>query len=384
MSKYGVLLVGGRRTHQEMQAATFAAHPLCRLVAVADEREIPEPRAELNRQFAQASGLPYIPDLDQALSRDDIHIVSSTPEIERRARVAVSCLEAGKHMYLDTQLAGTLEGAEAIVAAAEQAGVRTQMFSSIHADWAQAAKRAVTEGRIGELKAVHAENLFAKGRAGTVPEGTVRHEKERVERFTFIEGKREMYAVGVYSLGLVHWLTGRKVESVFCVTGNYFHAEHARLDIEDFGALALTLEGGVTATAIGGRFGWMSHPGSGQQRLVLIGTEGTLTVDANRPRIELYNDEPDFTPPPVHPQDPMAMWSSTFQDSPAMPKQRWVGLNEGRDRMTEDVAAFIDCIEEGREPEMNARAGASAVEVILAGYASAARGEAVRLPLPRD
>ena len=52
--------------------------------------------------------------------------------------------------------------------------------------------------------------------------------------------------------------------------------------------------------------------------------------------------------------------------------------------MEADVAAFIDCIESGREPEMNATAAAPLVEVILAGYASAARGETVWLPLPRD
>jgi predicted dehydrogenase len=52
--------------------------------------------------------------------------------------------------------------------------------------------------------------------------------------------------------------------------------------------------------------------------------------------------------------------------------------------MYQDVRDFIECVETGRQPEMNVREAAAHVEVILAGYVSAARGEPVSLPLPRD
>ena len=45
---------------------------------------------------------------------------------------------------------------------------------------------------------------------------------------------------------------------------------------------------------------------------------------------------------------------------------------------------FIDCIVEGRESGMNARAAAMLTEILLAGYMSAAEGRVVRLPWPRD
>ena len=384
MSKYGVLLIGGRRTHQEGKAGSFASHPLCHLVAVADERDVPETVLGLNRQLAADFNVPYIADLDEALARDDVHIVSSTPNVERRGRVGVRCLQAGKHVYFDKPLAGTLEDADAIVAAAERAGVRTQMFSLVNVPWVREAKRAIAEGRIGELKAVHVENLFAKGMAGTVPEGTVRREKEYVERFTFVEAKREMFDIGIYVVGFAHWLTGRKTESVFGITGNYIYSEHAGVDVEDFGSMALTMEGGITATLMGGRIGWMSHPDGGPERIVLIGTEGMLTFDHWRPRIEVYNDEPGFTPPPKDPLDPMGMWGATSPEFEPPPKRRWVQLDVDKGLFDNDVAAFVDCIEQGREPEMNAKAAAPLTEVILAGYMSAARGEVVKLPLPRS
>ena len=266
MSEYGVLLIGGKRTHQEAHGPIFANHPRCGLVGVAAEPDEPDFRKGSGRELAEQLGVPYFADLDAALARDDVHVVSSTPHVERRGDVLVRCIEAGKHVYMDKPLAGSLEAIDAIVRAASRADVKTQMFSQNRASWVQEVRQAVEDGAVGEVVSVHAENIFAKGRAGSVLPGTVRREKSPVERYTFVGAKREMFDVGVYSLALIHMLTGRTVESVFALTGNYFFADHAAVDVEDFGAMALRLEGGVTATAVGGRFGWSSHPKSGPQR----------------------------------------------------------------------------------------------------------------------
>lgn len=382
MSKYGVLLVGAKRTHQMSHAGVFGADPNCRLVAVASEQGDPEGRAALYQELADDLGIPYIPDLDEALARDDVDIVSATPMVERRGLVAEKCLDAGKHVYLDKPLAGSVKDLDIIVAAAERNDVRAQMFTLNLGGWVQEARCAVAEGRIGELRAIHAENVFSKGRAGSVPKGTVRSESEATGRFTHLEAKREMFDVGIYGLGFIHAVTGLKIESVYAHTGNYFFAEHLGAGVEDFGAMAMRLEGGVTATVIAGRFGWMSHPQSGPQKVVVVGSERTLTFDAFRPRIELYNNEPDFVQPAVDPYDPMGMWGASHEAYSPMPKRRWVAM-PGPNTMALDVAAFIDCIEEGQEPAVNTRVAASLTEVILGAYVSAARGEEVRLPLPR-
>ena len=108
-------------------------------MAVADEESVPDKRHELNRQLADDYAVPYIPDLEEALAREDIDIVSSCADVERRGRVAVRCTEAGKHLYLDKPLAGTLEDIDAIVAAVDKAGVKAQMYTSIFSPFAQAA-----------------------------------------------------------------------------------------------------------------------------------------------------------------------------------------------------------------------------------------------------
>ena len=198
MSKLGVLLIGGKRSHQENHAHVFSEHPCCQLVAVADEPDAPKLRHDLNQELADDHGIPYIRNVDEALARPDIHIVSMCARIERRGVVAVKCAEAGKHVYLDKPMCGSVEAADAIVDAMDKAGVVNQMYSMVRSSWVQRARHAIESGAIGTLRAIHCEEMFAKGPAGTVPEDVVRQEKERHTDFTFPESKREMFDIGVY------------------------------------------------------------------------------------------------------------------------------------------------------------------------------------------
>ena len=371
--KFGVLLLGGLRTHQENYAQGFAADSRCRLIAVSDEPDAPPERINLNRGLAEGLGIPYLPNLGEALARDDVHIVSVCVETERRGRVAVQCAQAGKHLYLDKPLALTVEDAQAIVGAIKSASVRSQMFSNVYSRWAGAARRALENDEIGELRAIHCDILFGKGNAGTAPVGHKRSEKPTVERYTFVEAKREMFDLGVYAVTMVNWLSQKPVKTVFGTTANYFFKEHLSCGIEDLGALVLTLDGGVTATISGGRIGWMSR---GVQYLHLVGTRGVLTFDAWQPRLEIFADEPAFQPPPPPPADPMSMWRSTQVKS--LPKRPWVPF-AGERTQHYDAGAFVDCIEAGIESEMNAELAAQSIAVITAGYRSAAIGQVIAL-----
>ena len=150
-------------------------------------------------------------------------------------------------------------------------------------------------------------------------------------------------------------------------------------DIEDFGTLMLTLEDDIIATITGGRMGWMSHPQGGIQKLHLVGTHDTLTLDASLPHLKVFADEPAFQPPRPHPLDPMGMWRSTQIESGLPPKRLWISASDEGNAQNLEVQAFVDCIEKGIESEMNAEMAAQSVAVITAGYQSAASGEVIQL-----
>ena len=145
---FGVLLVSGRLTHQENYALNLRADPRCTLVGLSDELDVSPERAFLNKQYAEDLGIHYWPDLDEALARDDVHIVSICAEPERRGRIVARCADAGKHVYIDKPMTPFLAHADAAVAAVERAGVRSQMFSSNHQAWVQ---RRVPSRRVGRV-----------------------------------------------------------------------------------------------------------------------------------------------------------------------------------------------------------------------------------------
>ena len=379
---YGLLLVAGDYTHQPNYAEELTADKRCRLVGLTDEEGVPARRKKLNEQLAARLGIPMLPDLDAALRRDDVDIVSICAEPSRRGRIIVKAAEAGKHLYLDKPLAGSLQDADAIGAAIRKAGVVSHMFSHVHTPWGARAKEIVTSGMIGDLTAVHFDLSFAKGPAGTADLKRPRRETPVPKRYELKDSKRELSNVGVYPLVILAWLLDRRVRGVSASTGNYFFAEHQRDGLEDFGQALLEVEGGVTATISVGRIGWRSHPSYGLNRISLIGSKGTASVAPHRPRVEVWADVEPWTSPERNPEDPMGMWKqppgSRFT---RRPKHAWVtppavGGNT-------DAAFFLDCIEKGRESDVSAALAAHVTEILLAAYRSAATGNVIKLPLPR-
>ena len=175
--------------------------------------------------------------------------------------------------------------------------------------------------------------------------------------------------------GLCLWLADAEPVQVFGVTGNYFFEQHANNDTEDFGAVTMQLENGIVATGTGGRIGWNSHPAGGQHRITVVGELGTERFDAWEPRLEIYSNAGYAVLPDPHPDDPMGMWRST-QKAAGMPrKTTYSPMADETSWYQDDVAAFLDCLEEGREPAMTAARAVGPSRVISAAYRSAASGK---------
>jgi len=378
---YGVLLVAGGFTHQEMYAPGFFEDKRCRLIGLVDADDISPRRQKLNAQLAESLNIPLLPSLDKALARPDVQITSVCAEPDRRAPLTIRCAEAGKHVYLDKPLATSMAEAERIVAALHRGQAVHQMFSLVHTDFGSRTKALVDSGALGELTAIHCDAFFAKGMAGTAKLGKPRVETARpsANNFETIDSKRELHNVGVYSLVQIAWLLRRPIRSVFATTANYFFEEHQKNDMEDFAQLTLEFDGGLLATTNVGRTGWRSHPMSGVNRMVFVGAKGTACIDAFRPRADIWANEDAWPLPRRHAEDPMGFWVSSTKDAGVMPKRAWITPADA----TTDVRYFLDCIEQGRASDVPAELAATALEVILAAYQSAATGQVVALPLGR-
>lgn len=374
---YGVLLVTGGQTHQENYARAFAADSRCRLIGLTDEADIPHRRYALNADLARELEIPLLDDFEAALARDDVHIVSLCCESERRGRLAIQAARAKKHIYLDKPLASNVDDALGVVRAAAENGVRSQVFSMVRTPVVERAFKVIESGRLGDVVGIHCALFFAKGKTGTADLTKPRREKADATKFTFIESKRELECIGVYPLMMLQLLLKARVKSVYATTSNYFFAEHQRHDVEDYACLLIELANGVQGSITVGRTGWMSHPGGGINQIQLIGTKGSATLDAFRPRLEMYCDAPAWQQPnPPHSEDPMGFWSSTQKAAGIKPKTAWQPVDADSQS---DTAYFVDCIEANRESDVSAAVGTHALEVILAGYRSAAEHRPVAI-----
>jgi len=366
-------------TREPIPTVAFAADPRSEIVAVADEAGVSTQRHKWNKAMAARYGVPYIDNLDEALASPNFDLISVCPEIERRGRVILRCAGRGLPLFLDKPLAGTIDELSDIVSVVNASGNPVQMYSFTSTPWARAAKAAVKSGELGDLIGVHAEVMFAKGCAGTAPQGIVRREHESPERFTFTEAKRERFDFGIYPIVLCLWLADSSVKQVRAITANYFFAEHAAANIEDFGVLTIEVENGVVGSAIGGRIGFYSHPKIGPHGVTVSGTGGTKTFSAWDPHIEVFSDEPQPVLPTPHPEDPMSMWRSTQVESGVPRKMGWIAFEDESGWGADEVSSFLDCLDADRSPEVGVDLAAAATEVVLTAYRSAALGEPVQL-----
>ena len=381
---FGVLLVAGDHTHQPQYAQSLASDDRCRLVGLTDEADLTPRRTRLNEQLARRLGVPLLPNLQQALHRDDVHIVSICAEPVRRGRIIVQAAEAGKHLYLDKPLAATLADADAIRKAVRDAGVVSHMWSFVHSDVVARMRPVIQPVRLGELTAFHADLCFAKGPVGTSDLSQRRQETSAPERYELMESKRELSNVGVYPLASLLCVQDKAVRRVCATTGNYFFREHQTNNMEDFGQMLLELEDGTIATISAGRTGWRSLPAGGLNRTTMIGTKQVAVVDAHRPRISVWADVDPWTAPERDPEDPMGMWGGAPKQDRFIPMPRQAWITPPAEDSESDVAWFLDCIESGRSSDVSADVAATATEVLLAAYQSAATGSVVDLPLSRS
>lgn len=373
----GVILITGGLSHQEGYGAAFQADPRCKVLGVTDEPDVDERRRGGNQQLATALKVPYIRDIGEALRRSDVHAVSITTEHHRQGRVSIRAAEAGKHLYVDKPLAGSLDEARKLEAIVREKRLRSQMFTQVTLPPARKARRLLESGQVGELRAIHHDLLFSKGHAADLP---LKERKETAvpppDAFLVPAAKREMFNVAVYSLALFRWITGRKAfRSIHAHTANYFFPGNLDHDMEDFGSMSIEMEGGITATVASGRIGWWSHPGTGHHRIRMFGSRGSTVVDAFAGHGEITSDRQKYwSVPPPNPGDPMAFWASSDQRKTGAPE--WFVPPPP---VKSDQSFFLDCIEKNKEAGVTVADGVRILECLFAAYRSAAEHRVVTL-----
>ncbi len=256
----------------------IGAEPRATLAAIFDP-------SDAARALAESIGVPWHPTLDLDAVRPD-GVVIATPNA-LHAGQGLRAVTAGVPILMEKPIADTLAGAQALVHAAEAAGVPILVgHHRRHSPAAAAARALVQSGVLGRIVAVHGTCLFRKPAS-------------------YFEGAgawRAQTGGGLVLINLVHVLDDLRalcgeIATVQAMTGTHARG-HAT---EDTAAILLRFESGALATLLASDaavapWSWemtsgenAAYPQTDQNCYWVTGTAGSLAV----PQMEWWRHEGD-------------------------------------------------------------------------------------------
>jgi UDP-N-acetylglucosamine 3-dehydrogenase len=267
-----------------------------------------------------------VADWRDVLARDDVDAVDICAPNALHAALAIAAAEAGKHVLVEKPMATTVDDADAMVSAAEQAGVVLMAAHNLRfaAPYAAAA-RAVADGRIGAVTGVR----VAMGHGG--PEGWTRDAGWFRDRE--LSGGGALIDLGIHVADLLRSVTGDEVEEV-----SAFVRRPTPDAVEESGVVSFVLRGGGQGTLSAG---WNVR-GTADHQLLVHGTDGTLTVERGQAVVRpAGGGEKVVVEPPQPAPDLLADFVAACRDG-ATPV---VGPQDGRQALAIIEAAYRSAAE---------------------------------------
>jgi predicted dehydrogenase len=324
VSRLRVAVIGAGRAGalHGRNLADYAAH--AEVVAVVDER--PDVAAALAGELGAA---PFGA-LDEALDRAPPDaVVIATPTFTHR-ELAVRAAEAGKHVFCEKPMALSIDECDAMIAAAEAAGVVLQIgfMRRFQPEFVEA-RRRIEAGDVGEPMVVKS---LTRG-PGLPPPWA-----------WDLERSNGMLAeVNSHDFDCVRWLVGSDIERVYVETANKKGAARGveSLDFYDNAVVSLRFACGAIGTIDGtcpADYGY-------DARVEVVGSEGLLVIGdlCGQPIVEARDREVGSVTP-LH-----RSWPERFEQG-------------YRDEIRSFVAAALN----GGQPAVTGEDGRHAVRAVLA------------------
>ncbi|MCI0155127.1 Gfo/Idh/MocA family oxidoreductase [Leifsonia shinshuensis] len=301
------------------------------VVADPDGASAPD-EAPRGAELAAELGVRYLETYEEALAWAPDAVIVTAENARHRALVEASAA-VGAHILCEKPLATTVEDAEAMLAAAERAGVTLMTaypvrFAPSFADLLH----RVRSGQLGTVLAVKGTNN------GKLP----------AERAWFtdpaLSGGGALVDHVVHCADLLDELLGEQPSTVHAVANRLLHPESA---VETGGLVTAVYPSGVVATIDCSWSVPQSAPTWGGLTLQVTGTRGSVTIAPFAPHL-----------------------GGQTEDGPV-----WVPLGTDLDGAMLD--AFVDAVRSGRPATPDGRVGLRTLRVVDAARRSAATGEVV-------
>ncbi len=309
--------------------------------------------ADNARAFAAKHGLAVATtSVEELVARPDIHVVCITTPSGAHLEPALTAIRAGKHLIVEKPIEITTERADAMLRAADAAGVKiAPIFQARFGDGARTLKAALDAGRFGRLVLASAYVKWHRGREYyTGWKGTLA-----------LDGGGVLINQAIHGIDLLQWFAGMPAE-VFCRTTRRVY-DH--IEAEDTASATLRFPSGALGSIEACTAGW---PGWGR-RIEIIGENGSARLEDDRlDKWEFRDAQPG--------DDAIRNAKADLTQGGGAGAANAI-THHGHQRQIQNL---IDALHAGRAPAIDGHEARKAVSLIRALYASAASGA---LAVPR-
>ena len=308
-------------------------------------------RRDIAENLAKVYDAPATDGLDDVLSNGDVQaVIISTPHYEH-APVAIAAAKAGKHVLVEKPIARILKEADAMIDAADRAGVKLCVFQVTAAAFdAVKAGELIRGGAIGNVAAVKLHGMACK------PEsywhgGYTGRVKDDWRMSLKTSGGGFLIMNQIHQLGTMVAALDLRPERIYAEYGTFA----TPVEVEDFISFVMRLKGGAifsldgsSAAIGGGSFG--DH---------IYGTKGHIVLG---------------NPMKVHLSEPWGDLKAGEVNELSAPEE----YADPRARMAE---GFARAVLDGGQVPFDGRQGRRALEIVRGAYLSMKRGRPVSFPV---
>ncbi len=327
-------IIGCGRISKNHIDALLLNYNMCKLVSVCD---IIESRAiERKNQYEEKVNeiVNVYSNYKEMLEKENIECVSILTESGYHAKIALDCLNAGKHILIEKPMAMTVEDADKINELAKEKCLKVGVCHQNRFNPPiQKLRRALEEGRFGKIINVTARILWTRDQ-NYYNQAPWRGTKE-------LDGGTLMNQC-IHNIDLLQWMVGSEIERVYCEKDTFLR----NIKMEDFGAMLIRFKNKTIGIVEGSA---CVYPKNLEETLSLFGEKGTVVIGGlavNKIQTWDFADKREY---------------DDIDDSSDVDNV----YGKGHTPLYKD---FIDAVNDNREPYINGQEGRKALNIILTAY----------------
>lgn len=296
---------------------------------------IADPVEERGRKYAEQFNTKYYSDYNELLKQGLDGVIVTSENVNHKEHV-LAAAQAGVHVLCEKPIATKAEDAREMIEACRAKGVILQTGFPVRYNASVVrAKQMVQEGKLGRILAMKGTNR------GRNPGGWFVEPE--------LSGGGAVIDHTVHVADIMRWITGAEVKEVYAEVDHLISEK----PIDDCGILTMEFDNGVIATLDCSWSRNKEYPTWGDVTLEIVGTAGTLTVNATNQKLNVYNDKDGYR------------------------HHGW-----GDDMNLGLVRDFVMSIASGAsEAKVTGEDGLRALEIALAAYQSSAAKSAIKMTL---